>query len=43
MKQWVQEIRVVEGSSETMGSGSKGVEGNSQTIGSGNKSSRGKQ
>ena len=27
MKQWVQEVRVVEGSSETMGSGSKGSRG----------------
>ena len=27
MKQWVQEIRVVEGSSETMGSGSKVIRG----------------
>ena len=43
MKQWVQEISAVEGSSETMGSGSKGVEGSSETMGSGNKGSRGKQ
>ena len=27
MKQWVQEVRVLEGSSETMGSGSKGIRG----------------
>ena len=27
MKQWVQEVRVVEGSNQTMGSGSKGSRG----------------
>ena len=43
MKQWVQEIRVVDGSSETMGSECKGVEGSSETMGSVNKRGRGKQ
>ena len=43
MKQWVQEIRVVERSIQTMGSGNKGVEGSSETMSSGSKGSRGKQ